>query len=395
MQFNANLGHPSFTVGALTLIKAVLQLQHQAVPPNLNLEEPIDLITESQGRLQCPVTLQTLSAQPLIGSIHGHGVGGAPNVHMIVAHPSFLETRTTAPVSLLPFSGCEAVEAEIRKLPYVEQAVIVQTDSELVGYVQTNQYENDKINFRLERRGLRVCSPDAFTVPLPPVALEISNYARKSYRRFEGDTPNDNDLRRCLELASACRVPATSEFESVGLGSDFTPIWRVLRSVLAPWESDTNLLPKYKYPSAGSTYAVQVYISIPSLSACRVPPGIYYYHPVDHALVQVSTIVAHLDDVVLQLVGKLDAIKPLYNEQSMRMLQLEAGYILDQLEGEFHSVHMSLTQQDGAFRNSQDLLTDAGVLQTREELLLCCHVNSTNASGDHYDLSEAKVCADL
>ena len=41
--FNANLGHPTYCCGLVSLIKAVVQLQERAVAPHIHLENPIGL----------------------------------------------------------------------------------------------------------------------------------------------------------------------------------------------------------------------------------------------------------------------------------------------------------------------------------------------------------------
>ncbi|MDP1608868.1 MAG: amino acid adenylation domain-containing protein [Chlamydiales bacterium] len=45
-----------------------------------------------------------------------------------------------------------------------------------------------------------------------------------------------------------------------------------------------KVLPKYLYPSAGSSYAVQAYLSIPDHRIPGLAGGEYYYHPIKHEL---------------------------------------------------------------------------------------------------------------
>lgn len=93
------------------------------------------------------------------------------------------------------------------------------------------------------------------------------------------------------------------------------------------------------YPSAGDTYGVQVYVH--ALRVSGLPEGVYYYHPDEHSLRLISDGTA-LDRTAhfvynrpvreraafeLLLVGRSDAVRPLYGEDAERFLALEAGYL--------------------------------------------------------------------
>ncbi|MEV6116045.1 amino acid adenylation domain-containing protein [Streptomyces sp. NPDC052109] len=95
------------------------------------------------------------------------------------------------------------------------------------------------------------------------------------------------------------------------------------------------------YPSAGDTYSVQAYLHVRPGGVEGVPEGLYYYHPVEHAL---HLVTAHpelarsrhfpynrpvFDGAAfeLYLFGAVDAIEPLYGGDSESFQLLEAGYI--------------------------------------------------------------------
>ncbi|MFB6888404.1 amino acid adenylation domain-containing protein [Kitasatospora sp. NPDC056327] len=95
------------------------------------------------------------------------------------------------------------------------------------------------------------------------------------------------------------------------------------------------------YPSAGDTYAVQVYVHVRPGGVEGVPEGLYYHHPVDHVL-RVVDPEPRLDRsrhfvynrpvhdraaFELYLFGADDAIAPLYGADSERFQLLEAGYL--------------------------------------------------------------------
>jgi amino acid adenylation domain-containing protein len=99
------------------------------------------------------------------------------------------------------------------------------------------------------------------------------------------------------------------------------------------------------YPSAGDTYAVQVYVHVPEGGVTDLPGGAYYYDPTDHQLrcLRLGAVLdrsAHfvynreLHDaarVSLYLVGEGRGINPLYGTHSERFLLLEAGYLAQSL----------------------------------------------------------------
>ncbi|HEX4954745.1 MAG TPA: amino acid adenylation domain-containing protein [Thermoanaerobaculia bacterium] len=95
------------------------------------------------------------------------------------------------------------------------------------------------------------------------------------------------------------------------------------------------------YPSAGDTYAVQLYLHAKAGAVEGLAEGLYYYHPRRHALellVERPAVDRHLhflfnrplyDRAAFQLflVGERRGIEPLYGDDALRFLTLEAGYV--------------------------------------------------------------------
>ncbi|MCX6046448.1 MAG: amino acid adenylation domain-containing protein [Chloroflexi bacterium] len=100
-------------------------------------------------------------------------------------------------------------------------------------------------------------------------------------------------------------------------------------------------LPKYAYPSAGGLYPIQCYLYLKADRIEALAAGFYYYHPVQHQLVLLSTDdgwMAHFYPGANQaifdqagfaifLVAAEEAIRPLYGELTRDFCLLEAGYI--------------------------------------------------------------------
>ena len=106
-------------------------------------------------------------------------------------------------------------------------------------------------------------------------------------------------------------------------------------------ESATDGRRRRLYPSAGDTYAVQVYVHVRPGGVEGVPAGLYYHHPVEHTLHLVNA-APELDRSMhfvynrpvfdaagfeLYLFGQDDAVEPLYGADAERFELIEAGYL--------------------------------------------------------------------
>jgi amino acid adenylation domain-containing protein len=101
---------------------------------------------------------------------------------------------------------------------------------------------------------------------------------------------------------------------------------------------------RYLYPSAGSTYCVQVYVEVKPEGIDGIEEGLYYYHPLQHALVKVGA--ARLPNnahfvynratyeqamFCLHFVAEYRGIKPIYGRLSEQLLAVETGSIVQLL----------------------------------------------------------------
>ncbi|MER2494067.1 amino acid adenylation domain-containing protein [Catenovulum sediminis] len=122
----------------------------------------------------------------------------------------------------------------------------------------------------------------------------------------------------------------TKTFNSVAsiAFSELNQILAVCRRVAC----ETSINAKALYPSAGSTYAVQLYLYLPESAGIKdaqgqLLTGCYYYHPLKHQLIKLSQHRLPLQHVSLFLLGDEEAIVPVYGQNSELFLQVEAGYI--------------------------------------------------------------------
>lgn len=116
-------------------------------------------------------------------------------------------------------------------------------------------------------------------------------------------------------------------------------------------------LAKYRYGSAGSLYPVQCWISVRSGGLKEIRPGLYYYNPVENALVRASD--QPLSDTVFDpgnrdvyaqsafailLVAKRAAIEPMYGAFWRDFCLLEAGSMVQLLQETAADVSLGLCQ---------------------------------------------------
>ncbi|HEX8652353.1 MAG TPA: amino acid adenylation domain-containing protein [Pyrinomonadaceae bacterium] len=120
--------------------------------------------------------------------------------------------------------------------------------------------------------------------------------------------------------------------------------------------------PKYLYASAGGLYPVQTYLHVKAGGIEGLAAGTYYYHPVEHRLVLLAPDV-DLDRSIhepftnqptfdqaafsLFLIAQLSAIAPMYGEQSIRFVTIEAGLMAQLLETSAPAAQIGLCQIGG------------------------------------------------
>jgi amino acid adenylation domain-containing protein len=176
----------------------------------------------------------------------------------------------------------------------------------------------ERLRFKLSQPGLRQLDERPYVElsrAADEAALEAEYLRRRSYRAFADGPISLDDL-------------------SVWLGC--------LRQLTI----EGAALPKYRYGSAGSLYPVQAYLHVKADRVDGLAAGAYYYDPRAHRLVALSAGTqldrrAHapanraLFDAAafsLFLIAQMDAIRPVYGDESLRFALLEAGAITQLLE---------------------------------------------------------------
>ena len=149
-------------------------------------------------------------------------------------------------------------------------------------------------------------------------------FARKSYRFFDGGKITKQDILNVLNTRA--NYDHYANLANLNY-EDFGQILRYFGQYL----SEKRLLPKYGYASPGALYATQMYLEINSIGS--LTPGYYYYHPVHHQLV----LVTEKEDsgtvqCIVHFVGKKSAIEPIYKNNILEVLEMEAGHMVGYYE---------------------------------------------------------------
>lgn len=150
-------------------------------------------------------------------------------------------------------------------------------------------------------------------------------FARKTYRFFHGGA-------LAAGAIGAMLAPMAEQGRSAPLAAlDGARLGEMLR-YLGQFSSDERLLPKFGYASPGALYATQVYVELNNVG--ELPSGYYYYHPVRHSLYLLAPLTGagsapHLS---LHFVGKVPAIRAVYKNNILEVLEMETGHILGMLD---------------------------------------------------------------
>lgn len=149
-------------------------------------------------------------------------------------------------------------------------------------------------------------------------------FARKTYRFYEGGEVARSDIQELLAPR-----PASSLSRDLGAVT-FAELGEMLRW-FGQFHSDERLLPKYAHASPGALYATQIYLETPPSGFAGLEPGVYYYHPVDHAVVRIGDSTGE-GRLAVHFVGKKRAIEPVYRNNIQEVLELETGHMVGVFE---------------------------------------------------------------
>lgn len=232
----------------------------------------------------------------------------------------------------------EEISAKLKQLPGVEEAFahVIKNDGRnyVYGYLLPKQDINKITNdaafnpeeFKFLQIGVRKDLQSGFAIDAKLDETEFK--LRKSYRNFINHTGfNYNEIESHINLGKKI-LSSYLNNKSCDDHLSITQLFGLL-SQLSCIQLKDRALPKYRYPSAGGSYSVRCYVTI-NQELDNLPCGCYYYNPLIKSLCKSNEYKNKMSDAPfsLSLVAYWDAIEPLYNKESRKLVYLEAGHML-------------------------------------------------------------------
>jgi len=206
------------------------------------------------------------------------------------------------------------IEATLQNHPAIKQAVVTAIGSppELVAYVVPNasKAESSMLN-HLQNESASAPEHEKLTgIELPSAVESTPVFRRQSHRQFLKQSVSLDHFSELLSTLKAHAMPR------------------------AP-------MPKYRYPSAGSLYAVKALIHVKPDGIAFLEAGWYRYEPIQHRLIPLKpvpscdpgTMFASSHPVFeacgfgIFFIGSLDRVKAKYGDRALSFCLLEAGYM--------------------------------------------------------------------
>ncbi len=223
------------------------------------------------------------------------------------------------------------IESCLQQLPGVDESVLYVSPEhagqrQLTAYIKPAQRlradNEQKIAFKLAQHGERLVqasNADRVALLQPDSAhSDWKQLTRKSYRQFHGAP------LQLLQLSAALASPPQPDAPSA---DGFGALSASLHGLLALPEAGAPL-PKYRYPSAGTLYPIQVYLRV-NVDQAGLAAGNYYLERRLGQLVRLGDAAAAVREPALELLlaAKPGAIEPVYGNASHMLSLLECGYI--------------------------------------------------------------------
>ncbi len=189
------------------------------------------------------------------------------------------------------------IESIIEKHPDVKDTVVIaagdsQTNKRLIGYIvpgiefretpiQQKKIEKvEESENTSDRDGSLLSEVEKMELKLKHLELRHDDDSKP---RIDLVKPETNNRLKEKYLTRQTYRTFLNSTETIPLKK-----FSAFLSCLAQYNSDELPFPKYRYPSAGSLYPVQVYLYIKSGRVEGIEEGTYYYHPKEHRLIQLS-----------------------------------------------------------------------------------------------------------
>ncbi len=293
------------------------------------------------------------------------------------------------------------IEAKISELNGIERAVVtVQSNDNnnfVVAYVVPeskfdNTYPENIESFKIEQHGIfhELKNTKALSVNL----CEDLYRLRKSYRNFVTSMTIQNSEIECvckkfLEKSENITI-CNKEINKDKLTQ--------LLSCISAMNLVDRILPKYRYPSAGSTYSVRCFLNIPE-DSFGIAKGYYYYNPVTHCLCEYNSTEKTATDIIrLDLIIHVPAIKHLYKESYKRYAYIEIGHMISLLQSKVEEmgIHFDFEILDKQVAKDDILAVSISFAQSKKKFINeNIKINFLQKEGNSFKNKEKNVVVKL
>lgn len=235
----------------------------------------------------------------------------------------------------------DEIEFAIRQQLPLEQVCVhtaeINGKKELIAYLVTDQGK-DKLNSQLQQTGLRIVK----NAPAVDLHYALENdvkkyYARKSYRQFSQEKLSRSTIDQWLQYKT--KSQAITKFSLAKF-----------LSKISAYQTVGQILPKYRYASAGSLYPVQCYLSIPE--GFEVRSGHYYYQPCEQKLYFLNELTQPFTQLHFAFIANRNAIEPFYATNWRLFSEIEAGQMLALLTKNLYAQKQIADNLDSFFKLS-------------------------------------------
>ncbi|MDO6435456.1 amino acid adenylation domain-containing protein [Flavitalea sp. BT771] len=317
------------------------------------------------------------------------------------------EGRTDSQVKLNGYRvELTEISSKLIKIPGVENALITVRNGQLTAYVilERGDEKKDKITkegFILEQIGVRKDLSPSYK--LGPLSLDENKYRlRKSYRQFLPGKLRlvKEDIERLISSDVMLSGSFLQERETFGEINNCEryeiDVLKKILSVISAIKLENRLLPKYLYPSAGSTNAIQCYVCLDEdMDNGRLKKGCYYYEPVSHYLAAEeggfnADIAMDLQEhrigksrIVLRFRLYKPASEPIYGDMCTKLAWIETGHVVKLIEQQMHEAGLNgeikiMDHEKGRYHDLVEISIDLNA-DGKEKLPKCLISEEKNA----------------
>ncbi|KAJ5642948.1 uncharacterized protein N7484_005455 [Penicillium longicatenatum] len=222
-----NVGHSEGASGITSIIKAVLSIENEQIPPNINFSMPNPRIPFQKAHLQVPVQLTEWPADRRKRvSINGFGIGGV-NAHAIIESSNYCRTerqrtthRSTNGPKLIVLSGksCSALKQRISQF----EGYLARTSKEIRDIAYTMCQRREHLKYRAF-----AIADGRESVSFSSIEKSFPSTSRLAFV-FTGQGAQWAGMAKDLYLLSQCFRNSVSKLDKALQSLPDPPEWKII-----------------------------------------------------------------------------------------------------------------------------------------------------------------------